>query len=237
MTTSSLHPSPVARTATTPASSNANRRRVRVFPAVAGMAYSAVWLAGLAVWPSNLDVTASGRAVVVAYAAHQRQAMLQYLLVEGVAAIALLGVVVTLGLAARRRGAATLSRAVLIAGIGAATLSLIQCLLGEYLAGWLAPSGDAARAGIVFDLINRMDGVKMLALAAVALAGVALVRRLRLLPRWLGFTGAALAIALILSGAGYLLLNNALALVAAVSLALLLVWVTATGIVLARPSR
>ena len=47
------------------------------------------------------------------------------------------------------------------------------------------PYREAGRAGTLFHLINRMDGAKMLALAALAVAGVGLARR-ALLPRWLG---------------------------------------------------
>jgi len=74
----------------------------------------------------------------------------------------------------------------------------------------------------------------MLALAAMAAGGAALVRRTHLLPGWLGYLGALLAVALVVSGIGYLLLSSALAPAAFVSGPLLLVWVTATGIWLGR---
>jgi hypothetical protein len=57
------------------------------------------------------------------------------------------------------------------------------------------------------------------------------------LPRWLGYTAALLTVALIASGAGYLLLNATLALAVFVSGPLLLVWVTGAGVALARTSR
>ena len=109
-------------------------------------------------------------------------------------------------------------------------MSLIQCALGLWLAGWVVPAGDAGRAGTLFAAINRLDGVKMLALAAMAAGGAALVRRTHLLPGWLGYLGALLAAALVVSGIGYLLLSSALAPAAFVSGPLLLVWVTAAGI-------
>jgi hypothetical protein len=73
----------------------------------------------------------------------------------------------------------------------------------------------------------------MLALAAMAASGAALVRRTRLLPGWLGYLSALLAAALVVSGVGYLLLSSTLAPAAFVAGPLLLVWVTATGISLA----
>jgi hypothetical protein len=208
-------------------------RGLLAWPALAGIVYALAWVIGLAVWPSNLSVSASNAKVVDTYSSHEAAAVTQYLLVEGLAGIALAFVVLALGQAAARRGAHQVGRAALVAGLGAATLSVIQAVLGVVLAASAVPDGDADRAGFLFDLINRMDGVKMLALAALAIAGVGLARR-AVLPRWLGYTGAALAVALVVSGVGYLLLNNTLATAAAVSLVLLLVWVPGTGIAVAR---
>jgi hypothetical protein len=211
-------------------------RSLLTAPAVAGIAYTTAWLLGLAVWPSNLDVAASNVKVVATYSPHQGAAMTQYLLIEGLAAIALAIVVIALGQAARRRGADRLGQATVVAGLTAAAISLAQCALGLLLAGSVAPDGDTDRAGRLFDLINRMDGVKMFALAAMAVAGVGLVRR-AVLPRWLGYTAALLTVALIVSGAGYLLLNTTLVQAVFVSGPLLLVWVTGAGVALARTNR
>lgn len=204
--------------------------------AVAGFVYTVAWVTGLAVWPSNLDLAATNVKVLATYRAHQGAAMTQYLLVEGLAAIALAVVVIALGRAARRRGAERLGVATVVAGLTAAALSLVQCALGLLLAGSVAPDSETGRAGRLFDLINRMDGVKMFVLAALAVAGVGLVRR-AVLPRWLGYTAAFLTVALIASGSGYLLLNTTLAQAAFVSLPLLLIWVTGAGVALARTSR
>ena len=201
-------------------------------PAVAGIAYSTAWVVGLAVWPSNLDVAATNLKVVATYSAHQSAAIMQYLLVEGLAAIALGVIVIALGWAARRRGADRLGLAAVVAGLTAAALSLAECALGLLLAG-SAADGETDRSGRLFDLINRMDGVKMFALAAMAVAGVELARR-QVLPRWLGYTASFLTVALVASGTGYLLLNTAFAEAAFVAGPLLLVWVTGTGVALAR---
>jgi hypothetical protein len=211
-------------------------RNLITAPAVAGIAYTTAWVLGLAVWPSNLDVAATNVKVLATYRAHQGAAVTQYLLIEGLAAIALAVVVVALGQAARRRGAERLGVATVVAGLTASALSLVQCVFGLVLAGWVAPDREAERAGRLFDLINRMDGVKMFALAAMAVAGVGLVRR-TVLPRWLGYAAALLTVALIASGAGYLVLNSTLAQAAFVSGPLLLVWVTGVGVALAQTSR
>jgi hypothetical protein len=201
--------------------------------ASAGVAYLVAWVVGLAVWPTNLAVDASDAKVVAAYSGHRGVADTQYLLVEGVAAIALAVVVIAVGRAAGSSGG-RLGRVAVLAGLGAVIVSLIECVLGLLLAGVAVPNGDAHRVGALFDPINRLDGVKMLALAAMALAAVGLVRRHDLLPRWLGYTAGLLAAALIVSGVGYLLLNTTLAQAAAVSLPLLLIWVTGTGLTLGR---
>src|ERR1700744_3304315 len=196
-------------------------RRLRTpAPAVAGIAYALAWVTGLAVWPSNQDVTASGAKVMSAYTGHQGVATAQYLLVEGAAAIALAVVAVALARAAGRRGAGQAGTVVALAGGSAALISLIQSALGLALVGGAVPNGETARAGSLVDLINRLDGAKMLVLAAMALARAAVVRRADLKPRWLRYNAVLLAASLSASGLGYLLLDNALAQAAAVSLPL-----------------
>ena len=162
--------------ATAPGMSVGRRRRSLITaPAVAGIAYTTAWVLGLAVWPSNLDVAATDAKVVTTYSAHPGAAMTQYLLLEGLAAIALAVVATALGRAARRNRAERLGRVTVVAGLTAVALSLAECALGLLLAGSAAPHGETDRTGRLFDLINRIDGVKMVALAAMAVAGAGLV--------------------------------------------------------------
>jgi hypothetical protein len=217
-------------TSTAPSRPIGGGARLLTAPAAAGVAYLVAWVTGLAVWPSNLDVAASGSQVIAAYTGHRGVAMTQSLLVHGVAAVALAIVVLALGQAARRRDAGPLTQATVVAGVGAAAVSLLQCALGLLLAGSAVPDGDTGRAGSLFAAINRLDGLKMLALAVMAASGAALVRRTHLLPGWLGYLGALLAVALVVSGIGYLLLSSTLAPSAYVAGLLLLAWVTSAGI-------
>jgi hypothetical protein len=203
---------------------------------VAGIAYTAAWVVGLALWPTNLDVHASDDTVLTSYAGHAVAASGQTTLVHGLAALALAIVVVALARAGRAAGAVRESFVAAVAGLAAAAVSLIQWALDLTLAWVIAPSGDAGRAGIVLEAINRLDGVKMLLLATLAAAGAALARR-RVLPSWLGIVGALLAVAITTSGIGYLLLIPPLALVAAASLPLLLIWVTSVGVLQWRHNR
>jgi hypothetical protein len=91
---------------------------------------------------------------------------------------------------------------------------------------WLTATSSPVTAHVLFQLVNRMDGVKMLILAVLG-AGVAAAS---VLPRWLRWTGAALAVAITVSGVVYLLLLQSLGLLAGPALALLLIFITGAGI-------
>ena len=76
-------------------------------------------------------------------------------------------------------------------------------MLGAVLAQATAPG----TAHLLYDAVNRLDGVKMLALAVLAVAAAAS----GVLPRWLRYAGIALAITITASGVAYLLLLQGLA--------------------------
>jgi hypothetical protein len=212
-----------------------SRRWLPYVPGAAGVAYLAAWAAGLAAWPANLALNATAAQVTAAYRAHPAGAITQYLLAEGLAGL-LLGVVLAsavLPAAGRRPGRAA-------AGLGAAAvaLSVVQCVLGLVLVA-AATSAEVSRAGALSALENRLDGVKMLALAGAA-ACLAARGLARPAPRWLRGTAVLAAIALASSAVAYLFLLNAMAWTVYLSGPLLLVWVAATGIwltVTARPGR
>jgi hypothetical protein len=190
---------------------------------LAAIGYSLAWILGLMVPLPMVDLDASTQAVLGSVVGHEGAIALRSLLVHGLAAVALLTVAIALA-------KATGSRSVRVAGIVAAGLSLVQFVLELVLAG---PAGSDTITSLV-EAVNRIDGVKMFALAALALAGAAAIRRTAGLPRWLGGLGVVLAVALVLSGVGYALLIPALGQAAYVSLPLLLIWITGTGVALAR---
>ncbi len=197
------------------------RRRLLTVTGVAGIAYTLSWIAGLAVAAPSPKLTASGAQIATALAGHQTAAAAQFALTEGLPAAGLAIIAVALARAARRSGAAAAARAALLAGAAAALISLLQFVLGAVLAGTASPG----TAHLLYDAVNRLDGVKMLALAVLALAGATS----RVLPRWLRYTGIALAIAITASGIAYLLLLQGLAILAIPSGVLLLVFITGTG--------
>ena len=203
------------------------RRRLLTVTGITGIAYTLSWIAGLAVAAPSPRLTAPGAQIAAAFAGHQTAVAVQFALTEGLPAAGLAIIAIALARAARRSGAAAAAQAALIAGAAAALISLLQFVLGEVLAGTASPG----TADLLYDAVNRLDGVKMSALAVLGLAGAAS----RVLPPWLRYTGIALAIAVTASGIAYLLLLQGLAILAIPSGVLLLVFITGTGIVLGTP--
>lgn len=212
------------------------RRAITAWPALAGIGYAAAWLAGLSIFSSSTTVNSAGTQVVAGYIGHQAVATAQFALTEGLAALCLAAVAAAIGRAGQSARVGRVARVVAVAGGAAAVISLAQCAIGVYLVNRAVPTGHAATAGALNEAITRMDGMKMLVLAGMGLAGAWLARR-GLLPRWLGYAGAALAVAITASGLGYLLLVSGLAAAAWVSLPVLLVWVAGAGIALGRRGR
>jgi hypothetical protein len=196
-------------------------------PGAAGVAYVVAWVAGLAAWPANLALNATAGQVAAAYRAHHTGATVQYLLVEGVAGV-LLGVVLACVLRAARDQVGRRAAGPAVLSAIAVLTSLTQTVIGLF--GIAAASGGpASRAGTLFDLVDRLDGVKMLALAAAA---IWLAVSGPVLPRWLRGAGILLGLALITSGCTYLTLWNPLAWAVYVSGPLLLLWVAGSGLAL-----
>ncbi len=192
-----------------------------------GLIYLAAWIVGLLIWPVNLATNASGATVLSTFTGHLGLASIQYLLTEGLAGIALGIVLIAIG-------RALASRATLIVGGLAALVSLVETGIGLYLADSLVPARNAASAHTFFALLNLLDGVKMLLLAGTAAIAAIAARGRRVLPAWLVYVGFALAVAMIVSGIGYVFDLSGIALAAAASLPLLLIWITGSALTLRR---
>ena len=205
---------------------HAARRGLLTVPAVTGIAYSLSWVAGLSVNAPSPQVNAGGATVVAALAGHGAAVTAQFLFTEGLPAAGLAIVSLALARAGRWTGAAKVAG---ISGIVAASISFVQTILGFALAGASSPG----TAHLLFEGVNRLDGVKMLTLAVLAIAAVAT----GLLPRWLRYTSIVLAVSIVGSGLGWLLLIPSLATLAYVAGPPLLVFITGTGILLGRRGR
>ena len=204
------------------------RRRLLTVTGVIGIAYTLSWIAGLAVAAPSPRLTVSGSEIVTAFAGHGAAVAAQFSLTEGLPAAGLAIISIALARAARRSGAAVAARVALIAGTMAALISLVQFVLGLALAETSAPGSPH----VLYDAVNRLDGVKMLALAILGLSAAAT----RILPRWLRYTAIALAVVITASGVAYLLLLQSVAFLAFPAGALLLVFITGTGLMLGNPA-
>ena len=213
-------------------------RGSRRLSVTAGIGYLLSWLVGLLVFSSSTQVRSSGAQVLHSYTGHQSAVALQYVLTEGLPAMFLAAVVWTLARTIAAR-AARARQVVLAAGLAAAAVSLVQLTLGLWLSTGLVDERATSTAGAVFDVLTRLDGIKMLLIAMLAVAAARAIRRRDVqLPAWLAHLAAALAVMITLSAIGYLALDNTLAAAAWASLPCLLVFITLTGITLhRRPTR
>ena len=229
MATAPIPPSPTATAVPTTTDRPTSNWRAYL-PATAAVTYVTAWVAGLAAWPVNLALNASAAQVTAAFRQHPAEAVIQLLLVEGLAGL-LLGVVLA---ATLLRGPAPIGRSLLPVACGAVavTTSLLQCVIGLMLTT-AAERHDRARCGNLAALVNRLDGVKMLALAVIAVWLVAAL----IVPRWLRVVSALLAVTIAVSGCAYLALANALAWTAYISGPLLLAWVASLGVWVTRSRR
>jgi hypothetical protein len=208
---------------TAPALRPGHRRWLLTVPGLAGLGYTLSWIAGLAVPAPSPGFGASGAGIVAALSGHGPALAAQYTLTEGLPAAGIAVIAVALARLARRSGATVAARFALAAGLTAAVISAVQFGLGLGLAATAAPGP----AHLLYTSINRLDGAKMLGLAVLGVAAAAMTA----LPRWLRWTGIALAVALTCSGLVYLLLIASLAAAAGPALVLLLAFMTGCGIV------
>jgi hypothetical protein len=203
-------------------------RRLLTIPGVVGIGYSLSWIAGLALPAPSPRFGAPGTEVVAALAGHGPAVATQFALTEGLPAAGIAVISVALARTARQReavGAVSLpGRFALVSGLVAAIISALQFGLGIALTATSAPGP----AHLLYASVDRLDGAKMLALAVLGAAAAAMTG----LPRWLRYTGIALAVTIACSGLVYLLLVASLAAVAGPALVLLLAFMTGCGIMI-----
>lgn len=218
---------------------SARRPLLKTVTFAAAILYSVVWITGLFVPVPALTLHSSHLETWDMYA-ENTTALIQALLVHGLAAVFLAIVAVAAARAVARRpirSSATKSRWIVGSGLAAAALSIIQFVIEVSLVtGTLGVSKTNAHD--YWMVLNRLDGIKMFALAALvaafAMVDYQSLSDMPFLPTWLRVVTIATAIALILSGLGYTFMNGPLMLAAWASLPLLLLSVTATGIVTGR---
>jgi hypothetical protein len=208
----------------TPHAGTGRRRAWLTVPGLTGIGYTLSWLAGLAIPAPSPRLGATGGEVVAALAGHGPAVAVQFVLTEGLPAVGIAVVAAALARFARHRGSPLAARLALVSGLVAAAISAVQAVLGFALAATSAPGP----AYVLCASVDRLDGVKMLALAVLGAAAAAMAA----LPRWLRWTAAALAVAITASGLVYLLLAASLAAAAGPALLLLLAFMTGCGIMI-----
>ncbi|MGI8483978.1 MAG: hypothetical protein ACR2OU_06920 [Thermomicrobiales bacterium] len=218
---------------------SASRPLLKTVTVAAAILYTVVWIVGLFVPVPALSVHSSHLKTWDKYAGNTT-ALIQALLVHGLAAILLAIVALSTARAVAQstdeRGTSR-SRWIVGSGLVSAALSLIQFVIeASLVVGILGV--NKSNAHDFWLAVNRLDGIKMFALAALvaAFAGIDAKSHVNVqfLPSWIRIVNVLTAIALILSGIGYALMNAPLMLAAWASLPLLLISVTATGIVTGR---
>src|ERR1700749_3544836 len=209
-------------TTTPPLRASHRRRRLLTVPVLAGLGYTLSWIAGLAVPAPSPGFGATGAEIVAALSGHGPAVAAQFTLTEGLPAAGIAVIAVALARTARRSGSAPTARVAPVAGLAAAVISAMQFGLGLALTATSAPGP----AHLLFSSVDRLDGAKMLALAVLGAAAATMIA----LPRWLRWTGIALAVAITCSGLVYLLLIAPLAAAAGPALVLLLAFMTGCGI-------
>jgi hypothetical protein len=207
-------------------------RAARRLPVIAGIGYTVAWVASLATGAPSPSVAASGEQVVAAFTGRGASTMAMFVLAEGIAAVALAVVVLAAARSALRHGARRAGLTAASFGLAAAVVSWAELAMGAWLVFGPVASRRVASAGALYSALYRVDGVKMVLLAAMAVALAALSLTSAVLPRWLAPLGFLLAASLVTSGLGWMLLAPSLAGSVIVSGALLLAFVTATGVML-----
>jgi hypothetical protein len=201
----------------------------------AGILFSLSWVVGLSVWSSTTDVTQTGEDLLRQYTGNEAIALVQFFFTEGLPAITLAIVMISLAKYARAFGESTLGKAILASSLAAAAISLAQFTLGAIVCLVTVPAKDGAATKMVIDTLSRIDGVKMLFMTVFAIASFGVIRNGKArLPRWLSWIALALAVTIFLSGLGFLFLIDSLSLAAYASLPLLMLWITAVGVVVAK---
>lgn len=216
---------------------SASRPFLKTATLAAAILYSVVWIVGLFVPVPVLTVDSSQLETWDKYA-HNTTAFVQALLVHGLAAIFLTIVAISAAQSASGSGwRASRSRWIAGSGVAAAAISIVQFVIeASLVVGSFGVSKTNARD--FWLVLNRLDGIKMFALAALVAAFAMVDRNYTteepFLPAWLRIVNVLTAIALVLSGLGYAFLNAPLMLAAWASLPLLLLSITATGIIRGR---
>jgi hypothetical protein len=214
------------------------RSRARAALACAGAVYVVAWLIGLFSAPAAPSPAASDATVHAFFVQHHAATLVQALLVHGIAGVALAVFVVSLARCLPGSPTDAMRRLLLVAGVGAAVISLaqlgIEIALYRHVDGDGDGDGDARATASLFHAVNVADTIKLMLLAIAIGAATRLAASL---PTWIRAVGAALVPTLILGGLAFLIDSGALTAILSLSLLLLLLWVAALSVAVPKGTR
>jgi hypothetical protein len=200
--------------------------RRHLVPTLAGVGYVGAWVVGLSAFGLGPAADATDAEVARYFDDHTVTSALQSTFIHGLAAVALVAVLV----AVRRR--APLPRTAWVAGLAGATLSLMQWGLGMWRS--LAASGSTTVDLVA--AIDRIDGAKMLAFAVMIGTSLTALRSSGLIGRRLRAVGGVATVSLVAAAVAYGFAVDALTVAAEVALLGLLTFVAGIGIAAGRRS-
>jgi hypothetical protein len=201
----------------------------------AGLAYAAVWIVGLFVAPAAPDAFGSAAEINKYFVDHRSAALIQSVLIHGVAGVALVVFAAALwGYLGDDNAVAIPRRLMLVFAVLAAAVSFLQVIFMISIYRRVGQHGSANGTKTLFNAINKADTAKLILLAAfIAAASYAGYRR-AIIPRWLVFVGGVAVVFLVVGGLAFVVDSGVLSAALDVSLLLLLLWAAATSIVIIR---
>jgi hypothetical protein len=203
----------------------------------AGAVYVAAWIIGLLAAPAAPGATASDAEIHAFFVAHHSATLIQALLVHGIAGVALAVFVVCLVRAFGATAPARVRNLVLGAGLGAAGVSLVQFGMELALNRHVANHGDVGGTAALFHAVNVADTIKLILLGVAIAAATRMAAGAGAWPAWLRVLGMALLPILFIGGLAFVIDAGALSAVLTLSLFLLLLWVGAASVTVARATR
>jgi hypothetical protein len=207
-------------------------RRLQI---AAGATFVAAWIVGLVFANGGPGPSDSAARIAAYHDDHEVRSMIGTLLIDGAAGLAIIALAYCLWryLAAEHDA---FGRALIVAGIGAGVVSLVQMVVGEVVAYRAAHGSSPDHVQTLFKVLNNLDTVKIALLAILIAAASLLARRSGAFPHWLAVAGMVFAPLLAISGFAFPLDSDALYAALTVTLIGLLAWVVAVTVVMARRS-
>lgn len=196
---------------------------------IAGISYVLAWIIGLSSGLPSIALNANAQQITRVYAAHYHSAIFQFVVAEGITGL-LLALVVFSVVSTMHTDNASL-RLFRLCGLLAALISLSMAIIGVLVVHGATHNTDPQHLLSSYQMLNRLDGPKMVLFAVMAACGVSM---LSAVPRWFRYTGYALAVTLLFSAVAYGFLLQGIAWSAYLSGVLLLVWVGSVGFIAVR---